>query len=151
MTMSFHPLLIGGNPFSVTSVYTLISFLEQRFGVWSAMGGTGSIVKGMAGLIEGQGGKIECNAEVEEILVDEGAVRGVRLADGRTLHSDLVVSNADAAWTYRHLIKAEHRKAMDGSQNRPLTFLKWTVRLVLRHRGTIPRRTPPFRDSGATL
>ena len=82
MTMSFHPLLIGGNPFSVTSVYTLISFLEQRFGVWSAMGGTGSIVKGMASLIEGQGGRIECNAEVEEILVEQGAVRGVRLKGG---------------------------------------------------------------------
>ena len=110
MTMSFHPLLIGGNPFSVTSVYTLISYLEQRFGVWSAMGGTGSIVKGMASLIEGQGGRIECNAEVDEILVEQGAVRGVRLADGRELLSDLVVSNADAAWTYRHLIPAEHRK-----------------------------------------
>ena len=55
MTMSFHPLLIGGNPFSVTSVYTLISFLEQRFGVWSAMGGTGSIVKGMASTDRGPG------------------------------------------------------------------------------------------------
>ena len=110
MTMSFHPLLIGGNPFSVTSVYTLISFLEQRFGVWSAMGGTGSIVKGMASLIAGQGGTLECNAAVEEILVENGQVRGVRLQDGRTVHSDLVVSNADAAWTYRHLIKPEHRK-----------------------------------------
>ena len=108
--MSFHPLLIGGNPFSVTSVYTLISYLEQRWGVWSAMGGTGSIVKGMAGLIEGQGGKIECNAEVEEILVENGNAKGVRLRDGRVLHSDLVVSNADAAWTYRHLIDARHRK-----------------------------------------
>jgi phytoene desaturase len=74
------------------------------------MGGTGSIVKGMASLIEGQGGRIECNAEVDEILVKQGAVRGVRLADGRELLSDLVVSNADAAWTYRHLIPAEHRK-----------------------------------------
>jgi phytoene desaturase len=110
MTMSFHPLLIGGNPFSVTSVYTLISYLEQRFGVWSAMGGTGSIVKGMASLIEGQGGLIECNAEVEEILVESGSVRGVRLKNGRTIQSDIVVSNADAAWTYRHLIKPEHRK-----------------------------------------
>ena len=110
MTMSFHPLLIGGNPFSVTSVYTLISYLEQRFGVWSAMGGTGSIVKGMASLIEGQGGLIECNAEVEEILVESGSVRGVQLKDGRVIKSDIVVSNADAAWTYRHLIKPEHRK-----------------------------------------
>ena len=56
---------------------------------------------------------------VEEILVDEG-VRGVRLADGRTLRSDLVVSNADAAWTYRHLIKVE--QAVDRPQNRPLHF-----------------------------
>ena len=110
MTMSFHPLLIGGNPFSVTSVYTLISYLEQRFGVWSAMGGTGSIVKGMASLIEGQGGTIECNAEVDEILVEAGSVRGVRLKGGRIIKSDIVVSNADAAWTYRHLIKPEHRK-----------------------------------------
>ena len=110
MTMSFHPLLIGGNPFSVTSVYTLISYLEQRFGVWSAMGGTGSIVKGMASLVEGQGGTIECNAEVDEILVEAGSVRGVQLKDGRIIKSDIVVSNADAAWTYRHLIKPEHRK-----------------------------------------
>ena len=52
----------------------------------------------------------EIRAEVQEILVDQGKVRGVRLADGRKLQSDLVISNADAAWTYRHLINAEHRK-----------------------------------------
>ncbi len=110
MTMSFHPLLIGGNPFSVTSVYTLISFLEQRWGVWSAMGGTGSIVKGMVGLIKGQGGIIQYNAEVDEILVEKSHVRGVKLKSGRSIKSDLVISNADAAWTYRHLIPPEHRK-----------------------------------------
>lgn len=116
MTMSFHPLLIGGNPFSVTSVYTLISYLEQRWGVWSAMGGTGSIVQGLVGLIEGQGGEIRYNSEVQEILVNTGQVQGVRLRDGSILKSDLVVSNADAAWTYRHLIAPEHRKRWTNSK-----------------------------------
>ena len=45
IVMSFHPLLIGGNPFSVTCIYSLINTLERRFGVHWAMGGTGTIVQ----------------------------------------------------------------------------------------------------------
>ncbi|EED35144.1 phytoene dehydrogenase [Luminiphilus syltensis NOR5-1B] len=110
MVMSFHPLLIGGNPFSVTCIYSLISYLEQRWGVYSAMGGTGSIVTGLADLIESQGSQFRFNAEVDEILIDDGKAVGVRLQSGDTLKADVVVSNADSAWTYRHLIKSEHRK-----------------------------------------
>jgi phytoene desaturase len=58
MVMSFHPLLIGGNPFSVTCVYSLINTLERRFGVHWAMGGTGKIVQGLVGLLEGLGGQL---------------------------------------------------------------------------------------------
>jgi phytoene desaturase len=67
--LSFHPLLVGGNPLTVTSVYSLISYLERHWGVHSAMGGTGALVTGLAGLIEGQGNQIRCGAEVAEILV----------------------------------------------------------------------------------
>jgi phytoene desaturase len=109
MVLSFHPLLIGGNPFSVTSIYALISFLERRWGVHSAMGGTGSLVRGMVGLIEGQGNAIRCNAQVERILVQGRRATGVRLASGEEIAADVVVSNADAAWTYRHLVPAEAR------------------------------------------
>jgi phytoene desaturase len=108
--LSFHPLLIGGNPYSVTAVYALISYLEQKFGVHSAMGGTGALVKAMVSLMESQGAVLRCNAEVEEILVEKGEARGVRLASGEVLSSDIVVSNADAAWTYRHLLRPEHRR-----------------------------------------
>lgn len=110
MVMSFHPLLIGGNPFSVTSVYTLISHLEQRWGVYSAMGGTGSVVRGLTHLIKSQGGALRLNAEVSQINVEKGKVRGVTLQNGHYIQADLVVSNADAAWTYRHLIDPKHRK-----------------------------------------
>ena len=42
---SMHPLLVGGNPFTTTSIYTLILFLEKKWGIHYSMGGTGSVVK----------------------------------------------------------------------------------------------------------
>jgi phytoene desaturase len=74
------------------------------------MGGTGAIVSGMVGLIEGQGSEVRCNAEVAEITVANGKATGVRLADGETLPADIVVSNADLAWTYRNLLPGVQRK-----------------------------------------
>ncbi|MFK7830910.1 MAG: phytoene desaturase [Congregibacter sp.] len=108
--LSFHPLLIGGNPYSVTAVYALISYLEQRFGVYSAMGGTGALVNAMVKLMQSQGAVLRCNAEVDEILVESGKATGVRLSSGETLTSDIVVSNADAAWTYRHMLPPSARR-----------------------------------------
>ena len=107
---SFHPLLVGGNPFKTTSIYSLIAFLERKWGVYFPMGGTGSLVTGLVDLLERHGATVRCNSEVEQILVENGAARGVRLADGQVLRADLVVSNADSAWTYKHLLPAEARK-----------------------------------------
>lgn len=107
---SFHPLLIGGNPFSTTSIYALIGHLESKWGVWYARGGTGSLVQGLVGLIEGQGGSVHCGVTVDQIEVTEGRATGVRLADGRHLAADIVVSNADTGFTYKHLLPPEHRR-----------------------------------------
>jgi phytoene desaturase len=114
MVFSFHPLLIGGNPFSVTSVYSLINSLERRFGVHWAIGGTGSLVQGLVKLLESRGGSLRLNAEVRKIEVDTRAGKpratGVTLASGETLVADIVVSNADSAWTYKHLVELQHRR-----------------------------------------
>lgn len=108
--MSFHPLLVGGNPFSTTSIYTLIAFLERKWGVHFPMGGTGALVQGMARLIEGQGGTLRTGADVAQIVIEDGRARGVVLQSGERIDADIVVSNADTAWTYRHLVAPEHRK-----------------------------------------
>jgi phytoene desaturase len=110
VVFSFHPLLIGGNPFTASAIYTLIPFLERRWGVHFAQGGTGRLVQGLAKLVRGQGGDIRCNSEVAEILLTNGRASGVRLASGETLRSDIVVSNADSAWTYRKLLPAQSRR-----------------------------------------
>ncbi len=118
VVMSFHPLLIGGNPFSVTCVYSLINTLERRYGVHWAMGGTGSLIRGMVSLLEGLGGTLRCNAEVRKIDIEpagagrpagRGRATGVTLASGERLAADVVVSNADTMWTYRHLVEPQHR------------------------------------------
>jgi phytoene desaturase len=108
--LSFHPLLVGGNPYTTTSIYALIAHLEQTWGVHFAMGGTGALVHGLVGLIERQGGEVRCGAEVTEILLEGRRARGVRLASGERLPADLVVSNADAATTYRRLVPASARR-----------------------------------------
>jgi phytoene desaturase len=110
VAFSFHPLLIGGNPMTTTAYYCLIAHLERLHGVHYAMGGMGSLVQGIAGLIEGQGNRIRCNADVTDITVRDGRATGVRLADGETIAADVVVSNADVAWTYGKLLGAQPRR-----------------------------------------
>lgn len=107
---SFHPLLIGGNPFQTTSIYALIHYLEREWGVHYALGGTGAIVKALGQLFEELGGQIYLNSEVAEILVEGRRVTGVRLADGASHRAEVIVSNADVAFTYRNLIAAPHRR-----------------------------------------
>jgi phytoene desaturase len=107
---SFHPLLIGGSPLRATAVYCLIAFLEQSFGVHFVMGGTGRLVSGLVDLIEGQGGSLRCNEEVQSITVQNGTATGVTLTSGEHIDADIVVSNADSAWTYRRLLPASARR-----------------------------------------
>jgi phytoene desaturase len=131
--LSFHPLFVGGNPFSTTSVYCLISYLERHWGVHFAMGGTGRLVAGLVGLIEGQGGSLRLGSSVEEITVDAGRATGVRLASGETIAADIVVSNADAAWTYEKLLAKTPRKRWS---DRKLGRARYSMSLFVWYFGT---------------
>lgn len=136
--LSFHPLLVGGNPFQVTSIYTLIAYLERAWGVWYAMGGTGALVDGLVDLIRGQGGALRLGAEVSEIVLEGRRAVGVRLADGEVLSADVVVSNADVAWTYRHLVPAAARRRWTDAR---IERARYSMGLFVWYFGT--RRTYP--------
>ena len=132
---SFHPLLVGGNPFQSTSIYALIHRLEQEFGVWFAMGGTGALVRAFVELFEGAGGTLALGTEVDEILVDERTrrARGVRLKNGETVQADAVVSNADVAFTYLRLVPARFRRR---NTDRRLNRLRYSMSLFVLYFGT---------------
>lgn len=119
---SFHPLLIGGNPFTATSIYAMIHELEQKFGVWFAMGGTGALVKGLTRLFTDIGGTFKLGAEVAEISVKNGKADGVRLKSGEFIEADAVVSNADVAFTYLNLIAPAHRRKYTDKKVKKMTY-----------------------------
>ncbi|WP_137124532.1 phytoene desaturase [Roseomonas sp. HF4] len=121
VAFSFHPLLIGGNPLTTTAYYCLIAHLERKHRVHYAMGGMGALVQGMAGLIARLGGTVRCNAEVARIEVEGGRATGVTLASGERVDADIVVSNADVAWTYSRLLGHHPRR-------------RWTDRRIARAR-----------------
>ncbi len=136
--MSFHPLLVGGNPFSTTSIYALIAFLERKWGVWFAKGGTGAIVTALAALFTSLGGTLELGVEVERIVVENSRATGVQLQGGRTLPAEIVVSNADAPHTYKHLIAPEHRRKNSDAR---IDKMRYSMGLVVSYFGT--KRTYP--------
>lgn len=102
---SFHSLLVGGNPFESSSIYTLIHFLERKWGVFFPKGGTGALVRALVRLIEDRGGRVRYGAEVREIRVEQGKVTGLQYMDGSFEPFDLVVSNADVNRTYEKLLE----------------------------------------------
>ena len=108
---SFHSLLVGGNPFATSSIYTLIHALEREWGVWFPRGGTGALVKGMARLFEDLGGELLLNAEVSQLETNENRISGVQLKDGRRFDAAAVASNADVVHTYDKLLR-HHPLAM---------------------------------------
>ena len=131
--LSFHPLFIGGDPFHVTSMYILVSHLEKEFGVHYAMGGVGAIALAMAGVIRAQGGQLLLNAEVDEIVIEGGRARGVRLLDGQVLAADVVVSNADAGHTYDRLLRNQPKKRWTPAK---LAGKRWSMGLFVWYFGT---------------
>ena len=133
VAFSFHPLLIGGNPLSTTAYYCLIQHLERLHGVHYAMGGTGAIAQGLVQLAESQGAGFRYNAEVSEILVRDGRAAGVRMADGEVIDADIVVSNADPAWTYSRLLAQHPRKRWT---DRKLKRAKYSMSLFVWYFGT---------------
>lgn len=133
---SFHPLLVGGNPFDTTSIYAMIHYLEREWGVHYAMGGTGAIINAFTQLIEEQGGKIHLEAEVDEILIQNGKASGIRLKNGESYHADKIVSNADVAFTYRHMISKEKKSTYS---NRKIDRMRYSMSLFVIYFGTKKR------------
>lgn len=110
MAFSFEPLLVGGNPTKITSIYLLIHWLERKWGVHFAKGGTTALVAAFEKLLIKKGAKIITEASIEKIEVKSGKVKNVVTKDGRVFPCDVIVCNGDPIRIYRDMIAPEHRK-----------------------------------------
>lgn len=104
---SFNSLLIGGNPFKASSIYTLIHPLERRGGVSFPRGGTGALVRGLVRAFEDLGGTMQLSAPVARIATERGRVTGIVDHKGSFAPYELVLSNADVTTTYSRLLQGE--------------------------------------------
>ncbi len=158
---SFQPLLVGGNPFNTTSIYSLIQYLEREWGVHFAMGGTGAIVAALGKLMEEEGIEVQPGVEVQNIQIKSGPteaqhraiykmlsagrdvprrwrnrnvhVDGIRMTGRGDINADLIVCNADAPAVYENLISAEFRPKWTDTR---LSKLKYSMGLFVLYFGT---------------
>lgn len=134
---SIQPLLVGGNPFATTSIYSLIHFLERKWGVHFAMGGTGAIVNGLEKLMVEEGIKIQLNTSVENLTITNNKVTEVVTNKGSFL-CDKIVSNIDPKFLYRDLIP---KKSQNISARIKTKHAKSSMGLYVLHFGTTKQYT----------
>jgi phytoene desaturase len=112
--LSMHPLLVGGNPFTTTSIYGLILYLEKKWGIHYSMGGTGNIIKGFERLMNEVGIKVIKGSEVTKIISKNNKITGVLLNNNKNIDADNIICNADPPAVYE--------KLLDGNNNNSFLF-----------------------------
>jgi phytoene desaturase len=135
---SFHPLLVGGNPFTSSSIYTLIHYLERNWGVFFVRGGTGELVQALVRLFEELGGEVRLDCPVERIHTSNGRVTGLTSADGWSADFDAVASNADVVHTYGSLLSEDPDGRAEAAR---LARKRFSMSLVVVYFGTRKRHT----------
>ena len=110
--LSMHPLLVGGNPFTTTSIYALILYLEKKWGIHYSMGGTGNIVKGFEKLMNEVGVKIIKGREVIKIISDKNKITGIQLDDQTNINTNNVVCNADPPSVYEKMLNGKNNSLL---------------------------------------
>jgi phytoene desaturase len=130
--LSFHSLLVGGNPMTTSAIYALIHKLEKDGGVWFAKGGTNALIRGMVALFERIGGTIVLGDPVDRIETVGDRATGVTTKSGRRFEADTVASNADLMHSYRDLL-AGHKRGPRRAQ--ALARKRWSPSLFLVHFG----------------
>lgn len=133
---SFHPLLVGGNPYSTSAIYTLIHWIERQWGVFFPKGGTGALVKGLVRLFEKLGGQLRLSSPVRQIQLEQvgNSIKHFVSTDNHARQCfDLVVSNADIHHTYAHLYRSEKSAIRTGKR---LEGMNWSMSLFVMYFGT---------------
>ena len=102
--LSMHPLLVGGNPFTTTSIYGLILYLEKKWGIHYSMGGTGHIIKGLEKLMNEEKIEIIKGHEVINIISKNNKVQGIKLDNQKKINADNIICNADPPAVYEKLL-----------------------------------------------
>ena len=130
--LSFHTLLVGGNPMRTSSIYALIHTIEKDGGVWFALGGTNKLVAGMVALFERLGGTIRLADPVTKIETQGDRATAVQTASGWRGEADMIASNGDMMHNYAALL-SDHPRGKKAAKS--LARKRWSPSLFVVHFG----------------
>ncbi|HWT41510.1 MAG TPA: phytoene desaturase, partial [Sphingopyxis sp.] len=130
--LSFHTLLVGGNPMTTSAIYALIHTIEKEGGVWFARGGTNALVSAMVRLFERLGGTLRLGDPVTRIETTADRATGVTTRSGWCGDAEMVACNGDLMHSYRDLL-AGHRRGAKAAQS--LSRKRWSPSLFVVHFG----------------
>ena len=116
--LSMHPLLVGGNPFTTTSIYGLILYLEKKWGIHYSMGGTGQIIKGLEKLMTEEKIEIIKGREVTNIISEKNKIKKIKFDNNKEMDANNIICNADPSAVYDNLL----------SENNYNLLFKWKKR-----------------------
>ena len=129
--LSFHTLLVGGNPMTTSAIYALIHTIEKDGGVWYARGGTNALVAAMARLFERLGGTIRLGDPVTRIATAGDRATGVTTGSGWHGDVDMIACNGDLMHSYRDLL--DHSRGPKVAKS--LARKRWSPSLFVVHFG----------------
>lgn len=124
---TIHPLLVGGNPHTTTSIYTLIHYLERKWGIHFCIGGTGALVNALETLMQEEGIDIKTNTDIEKMLIEQGQLVGVQDINGNEYRADYVIFNGDPPAAYKHLLPSR----MHSAWHKPEALTKYSMGLYV--------------------
>ena len=116
--LSMHPLLVGGNPFTTTSIYGLILYLEKKWGIHYSMGGTGAIIKGLEKLMVEEKIEIKKNSEATKFFTENGKINSLEINNSNKIYVDNVICNADPPNVYDQLVNSKKNSLFDWKRKR---------------------------------
>ncbi|MDR7058528.1 MULTISPECIES: phytoene desaturase [unclassified Sphingopyxis] len=130
--LSFHTLLVGGNPMTTSAIYALIHTIEKEGGVWFARGGTNALVRGMVRLFERLGGALRLGDPVTQIETAGDRVTGVTTQSGWHAEAGMIATNGDLMHSYQTLL-ADHPRGSKVAKS--LARKRWSPSLFVVHFG----------------
>ena len=131
---SIHPLLVGGNPFTTTSIYSLIHYLERKWGVFFCMGGTGKLVEELSNLIKRQGIKVVLNEDIVKVHHKDNIAKHAISNTGKKYDFDNLIYNGDPPTFYAEVLYPKRKNLLNPII--PNKFLSYSMGLYVLFFGT---------------
>ncbi len=133
ISMTFQAKYLGMSPWNCPGTFSMLSYVEHRFGIYHPIGGVHKITESMAKVVDENGGKIILNKAVKKIIVENKKAVGVLFEDGTEDRGDEIIMNADFAYGMMHLLDEKYRKSWNNKkiENAPYSCSTFMMYLAI--------------------